>query len=106
MWGKDTYDTTDILKEDDEHVLISYNKRRVSAPDIYKLNIYTGKLELLPSPSQFGTLDIQPSQYNVKFKKSGYLTFYFLRGFLPIAAMFVMVSFVFIKIKKRMPIKV
>ena len=67
---------------------------------------YTGKLELLPSPSQFGTLDIQPSQYNVKFKKSGYLTFYFLRGFLPIAAMFVMVSFVFIKIKKRMPIKV
>jgi hypothetical protein len=67
---------------------------------------YAGKLELLPSPSQFGTVDITPAQFDVKFKKSGYLAFYFWRGFLPIVAMLVVVTFFLAKIKKRMPIKV
>ncbi|MGV6827343.1 MAG: S9 family peptidase [bacterium] len=36
-----------VLKNDDEHILVSYNKRHVKYPDIYKLNIVTGKKELL-----------------------------------------------------------
>jgi len=67
---------------------------------------YTGKLELLPSPAQFGTVDIHPAQFDVRFKKSGYLAFYFWRGFLPIATMLIVVAFFLAKIKKRMPIKV
>ncbi len=62
---------------------------------------YTGKLELLPSPSQFGAVDISQAQFDVKFKKSGYLTFYFWRGFLPIAAMLVVVTFSLAKIKRE-----
>ena len=67
---------------------------------------YKGKLELLPSPAQFGAIDIRPSQFDVKFKKSGYMAFYLWRGFMPIALMFVIVSFFVAKIKKRLPIKV
>ena len=35
------------LDEDDRHVLVSYNKRRPKLNDVYKLNIYSGKLSLL-----------------------------------------------------------
>lgn len=37
----------DDLKEDDEHVLILLNKRNKKAFDPYRLNIYTGVLEIL-----------------------------------------------------------
>ena len=32
-----------LIEEDDEHILISYNKRRPKYRDIHKLNIYTGR---------------------------------------------------------------
>tara|TARA_B110000008_G_scaffold252935_1_gene267874 strand:+ start:183 stop:2171 length:1989 start_codon:yes stop_codon:yes gene_type:complete len=32
------------MDEDDDHVLVSYNKRRPTVQDIWKLNIYSGKL--------------------------------------------------------------
>ena len=37
----------DRMKEDDEHILISYNERRPKYRDVYKLNIYTGKTKML-----------------------------------------------------------
>ena len=37
----------DILYDDDKHVLVSYNKRRPSVTDVYKLNIFTGKLTMV-----------------------------------------------------------
>lgn len=39
----------DRLKEDDDHVLVSNNKRRAQFPDLYKLNIYTGRLTRITS---------------------------------------------------------
>lgn len=36
-----------LLKDDDRHVLVSYNKRRPILDDVYKLNIYSGKLTLV-----------------------------------------------------------
>ncbi len=37
----------DRLRDDPDHVIVSYNKRRVKAPDLYKLNINTGKLKVI-----------------------------------------------------------
>ena len=37
----------DLLEEDDEHILISYNERRPKYRDIHKLNIKTGDLKKL-----------------------------------------------------------
>ena len=37
----------DRLREDDRHVLVLSNKRRLLAPDIYKMNIYTGRKQRL-----------------------------------------------------------
>ncbi|MCK5664076.1 MAG: S9 family peptidase, partial [Thiotrichaceae bacterium] len=48
-WGGRSIRTASVidrLPEDDDHVLVSYNKRKVKYPDIYKLNISTGKLTL------------------------------------------------------------
>ena len=36
-----------LLEDDDEHVLVSYNQRRPKYRDIHKLNIYTGKLKIV-----------------------------------------------------------
>ena len=37
----------DLLEEDDEHILISYNERRPKYRDIHKLNIYTGRTKIV-----------------------------------------------------------
>lgn len=37
----------DRLRHDPDHVVISYNKRRVSAPDLYKMSVRSGKLTML-----------------------------------------------------------
>jgi dipeptidyl aminopeptidase/acylaminoacyl peptidase len=34
----------DVLKDDPNNVLVSYNKRFASYPDVYKMNIYSGKM--------------------------------------------------------------
>ncbi|MEL0208692.1 MAG: hypothetical protein VW915_07330, partial [Gammaproteobacteria bacterium] len=48
---KDGYPTAarvlDMMDGDDKHVLVSYNKRRPILNDVYKLNIYNGKLTLV-----------------------------------------------------------
>ena len=38
---------SDLMENDDEHVLISYNKRRPKYRDMHKLNIYTGRTTLV-----------------------------------------------------------
>lgn len=67
---------------------------------------YKGRLDLYPSPTQFGTLDINPAQFDIKFKKSGHLSFYFLRGVIPAVLGLVVLLFMINKIKRRMPIRV
>tara|TARA_A100001015_G_scaffold178484_1_gene198430 strand:+ start:153 stop:2147 length:1995 start_codon:yes stop_codon:yes gene_type:complete len=37
----------DRMPDDDRHVLVSYNKRRPTTRDVYKLNIFSGKLTLV-----------------------------------------------------------
>ena len=48
---EDSYPTganmIDRLKDDDKHILVSYNKRRPKVTDVYKLNVYSGKLTMV-----------------------------------------------------------
>ena len=48
---EDSYPTgasmIDRLKDDEKHILVSYNKRRPKVTDVYKLNIYSGKLTMV-----------------------------------------------------------
>ena len=37
----------DRMKDDENHVLVSYNKRRPKYTDVYKLNIFSGKLTMV-----------------------------------------------------------
>ena len=36
-----------LIEDDDKHVLVSYNKRRPKFTDVYKLNIFSGKLTMV-----------------------------------------------------------
>ena len=40
-------EVVDRLRDDPEHIAISYNKRRVKVPDLYRLNVDTGKRTLI-----------------------------------------------------------
>jgi hypothetical protein len=74
--------------------------------DKLKPGTYRGKLELFPSQTHFGTLAIQPSQFDVEFRKSGYLSFYTWRVVVAFVVGFVFLFYIASKIKRKMPIKV
>ena len=48
---EDSYPTgarlLDRMKDDENHILVSYNKRRPKYTDVYKLNIFSGKLTMV-----------------------------------------------------------
>ena len=67
---------------------------------------YKGKLNVFPSQMQFGTLVIEPSQFDVTFKKSGYLSFYVWRVLAGFIISFCLIVYFTNKVRKRMPIKV
>lgn len=71
-----------------------------------KPGTYKGKLDLFPSQKHFGTLVIKPSQFDVKFKKAGYLSFYVWRGLAALVATLLISFYLISKIRRRMPIKV
>ena len=37
----------DRMEDDDKHILVTYNKRRPKYTDVYKLNVFSGKLTLV-----------------------------------------------------------
>ena len=67
---------------------------------------YRGKLNLSPSQTNYGALVIQPSQFEVKFRKSGVVRSYFWK----VAAVLIFGSMILIfllnKVKRKMPIKI
>jgi len=67
---------------------------------------YRGKLNVLPSQMQFGTVVIEPSQFEVTFKKSGYLSFYIWRVLTGLVISFLFFFYFTNKVRSRMPIKV
>jgi hypothetical protein len=68
--------------------------------------IYKGKLELLPSQASFGALEIEPSQFDVKFKKAGFVSFYLWRVLMLSFICIVLLFFLINKIKRKMPVRI
>lgn len=64
---------SDRLREDPDHVMISYNKRRVESPDIYKLNINTGKKQLIEKNKgkSIGTISDRTGNLRVRVDLDG-----------------------------------
>lgn len=59
---------SDRLREDPDHIMISYNKRRVESPDIYKLNINTGKKKLIEKNSGKSTGTVSDRAGNIRVR--------------------------------------
>ncbi len=78
---------------------------RMDKSDMLKPGTYRGKLELLPSQAKFGALEIEPSQFKVEFKKSGYASFYVWRVLVAFLICFTLLFFLINKIKRKMPIR-
>ena len=54
------------LPNDDRHVLIALDKRNAGAPDVYKLDVYSGELELLETNHGYVRTWIYDQQGNVR----------------------------------------
>jgi hypothetical protein len=67
---------------------------------------YRGKLSLSPSQTQYGALVIQPSQFEVKFKKSGVVGSYFWKVAAALIFGSLLLIFLLNKVKRKMPIKI
>ena len=79
---------------------------KMEESDKLKSGTYRGKLELLPSQTPFGTLVIEPAQFNVEFNKSGSLSFYVWRVLTVSVISFLLLFYLINKIRSRMPIRV
>ena len=91
------------IKTSEDKMVLNFE---MAKSDELKPGTYRGKLELLPSQAHFGTLLIEPSQFNVEFRKSGFLSFYILRVLIAFAIGFPFLSYLISKIKRKMPIRV
>ena len=67
---------------------------------------YRGKLRLSPSQTHYGALVIEPSQFAVKFKKSGVVRSYFWKGAAVLILGPLLLIFLLSKVKRKMPIKI
>ena len=91
------------VKTSEDKMVLSF---KMETSDKLKPGTYRGKLELLPSQSHFGTLVIDPSQFNVEFSKSGFLSFYVWRVLIISVTSFLLLFYLINKIRSKMPIRV
>jgi hypothetical protein len=67
---------------------------------------YRGKLRLSPSQTYYGALEIEPSQFAVKFRKSGVVRSYFWKVAAALIFGPLLLIFLLNKVKRKMPIKI
>jgi hypothetical protein len=67
---------------------------------------YRGKLRLSPSQTHYGALVIEPSQFEVKFKKSGVVGFYFWKIAVALILGSLFLIYLTNKIRRKMPIRI
>jgi hypothetical protein len=79
---------------------------RLARPDKLKPGTYKGKLEFLPSKASFGALEIEPSQFDIEFKKSGFVSFYLWRILVVFLLSLLLLFYLVNKVKRKMPIRV
>ena len=90
------------IKTTEEKMVLSFEIPESSS---FNPGTYKGKVKLFPSENHFGAMVIEPSQFDVTFKKSGYMSYYLWRVMLACAIGILLLSFMIVKIRKRMPIK-
>jgi hypothetical protein len=91
------------IKATEDKMVLNFE---LAEPSELKPGTYRGKLNVLPSRMHFGTLVIEPSQFEVTFKKSGYLSFYIWRVIAGLVISFICLFYFTNKVRRRMPIKV
>jgi len=91
------------IKTSEDKMVLNF---KMAKSNELKPGTYRGKLELFPSRVHFGTLAIEPSQFNVEFNKAGFLSFYVWRVLIISVISFVFLFYLINKIKRKMPIRV
>jgi hypothetical protein len=79
---------------------------RLARPDRLKPGTYKGKIEFLPSNASFGALEIEPSQFDIEFKKSGFVSFYLWRILVVFLLSLLLLFYLVNKVKRKLPIRV
>jgi hypothetical protein len=67
---------------------------------------YRGKLRLSPSQTYYGALVIQPSQFEVRFRKSSVVRSYFWKVAAALILGSLLLIFLLNKVKRKIPIKI
>ena len=91
------------IKTSEDKMVLNF---KMETSDKLKPGTYRGRLELLPPITHFGTLVIEPSQFNVEFSKSGFLSFYVWRVLIVSVISFLLLFYLMNKIRSKMPIRV
>ncbi len=91
------------IKTSEDKMVLNF---KMAKSNELKPGTYRGKLDLFPSQVHFGTLAIEPSQFDVEFRKSGFLSFYIWRVLIVFAIGFPFLFYLTSKIKRKMPIRV
>ncbi len=79
---------------------------KISKCDTLKPGIYKGSLRLLPSFEKYGALMIEPSQFRVKLRKSGFLSSYLWKIFIACVVVLFALFYLIKTIKRKLPVKV
>ncbi len=74
--------------------------------DSLSAGTYRGKLKLFPSQAQYGALQIEPSQFDVEFKKTGAVGFFLWRVLAVLLLGSILLIWLVNKIKKKMPLRI
>ncbi len=74
--------------------------------DSLSAGTYRGKLKLFPSQAQYGALQIEPSQFDVEFKKIGAVGFFLWRVLAVLLLGSILLIWLVNKIKKKMPLRI
>lgn len=91
------------IKTSEDKMVLNF---KMAKSNELKPGTYRGKLELFPSQTHFGTFIIEPSQFNVEFRKSGFLSFYIFRLLIIFGIGFPFLFYLISKIRRKMPIRV
>jgi hypothetical protein len=71
-----------------------------------KPGTYKGKLQLAPSRLHFGTLEIEPSELDIQFKKAGLISFYAWRTIVGCGLGLALLFYLAPRVRRKMPLKV
>ena len=91
------------IRSTEDKIVLNFT---LSESDKLSSGTYRGKLKLFPSQAQYGALQIEPSQFDVEFKKTGVVGFFLWRGLAVLLLGSILLIWLINKIKKKMPLRI